>query len=80
MIFLFETLGWIGTALVLLAYFLVSNKKMGSSNKYYQLMNLFGAIGIGISVFYKEAWPALFLQITWGGIAMVALIKSNQKN
>lgn len=69
--------GWIGTFLIILAYFLVSNKKVDGSNKYYQLINLFGAVGVGINVFHQHAWPALVLEIVWGIIAITSLLKNN---
>ena len=39
-----QILGWIGTFLVVLAYFLVSTKKIEATSKTYQFLNLFGAI------------------------------------
>lgn len=57
------------------AYFLVSHKKLKSHDISYQLMNLFGAIGLGVNVFYQRAWPALAFEILWIIIAVTALIK-----
>ena len=71
-----QIIGWIGTFLVVLAYILISYKKVDGSNRYYQLLNLFGAIAIGINVFYQQAWPALVLQIVWGVIAIIYLVKN----
>lgn len=68
-------LGWCGTVLIVLAYYLVSNKKVDSTGALYQWMNLLGAIGIGVNVFYRQAWPSVALEIVWGGIALVALVK-----
>lgn len=73
---IFEIIGWVGTALIVIAYFLVSTKKVDATNKYYQLMNLFGAIAISVNVFTKQAWPAFALQIVWGIIAVESLLKN----
>lgn len=70
-----QTLGWIGTALIIIAYFLISRKYLSSQSKTYQFLNLFGAMGVGANVFYQEAWPALALQIIWGIIAILSLIR-----
>lgn len=70
-----QIVGWIGTFFIVLAYFLVSSKKVDGSNTYYQLINLFGAVGVGINVFYQQAWPALALQIIWGIIAITSLLR-----
>lgn len=75
---LIQTTGWIGTILIVLAYFLVSYRKVSGTSKIYQAINLFGAIGVGINVFYQQAWPAVALQIVWGIIAIIALMKSKK--
>lgn len=72
---LIQAVGWIGTILIVLAYFLVSNQFVISKSKAYQLMNLLGAVGVGVNVFHQEAWPALALQITWAIIAIASLIR-----
>jgi len=70
-----QVLGWIGTVLIVVAYFLISFKKIEATDRGYQLMNLFGAVGLGVNVFYQQSWPALVLEIIWGAIAIFALIK-----
>ncbi|MEK7089888.1 MAG: hypothetical protein AAB920_03695 [Patescibacteria group bacterium] len=75
---LIQIAGWIGTCLVVLAYFLVSYKKMGADSKLYQMMNLLGALGVGVNVFYQKAWPSVALQIVWAIIAITALIKKQK--
>lgn len=70
-----ETAGWIGTVLILAAYFLVSTKKVSPSSVNYQLMNLLGALGVAINVFVNKAYPSLALEIVWGLIAGFALYK-----
>lgn len=73
---LIQTVGWVGTFLIVFAYFLVSYKKVDGSNKIYQAMNLLGAIGVGVNVFHQQAWPAVALQVIWGIIAIVSLTKT----
>lgn len=71
-----EIIGWLGTFFVVLAYFLVSYKKIQPTSKGYQLLNLFGTLGIGINVWHYQAWPSFALQIVWGMIAIFALFSS----
>jgi hypothetical protein len=71
---LIQIIGWVGTCLVVAAYWLISIKKIDSQSRVYLGMNLLGAISMGINVGYQRAWPALGLQIIWGGIALVSLI------
>lgn len=70
-----NSIGWIGTFLIVLAYFLVSTKRVSGTSKTYQLINLFGAIGVGANVVYQKAWPSVALQIIWAVIAIYSLIK-----
>jgi len=64
-----------GTLLILSAYYLVSNNKIAGTSKVYQLMNLFGAIGVGVNVFYQKAWQGFALEAVWALIAFLALWK-----
>ncbi len=74
-----QSVGWVGTFLIVLAYFLlVRYKKITEDSRIYQAMNLFGAVGVGINVFYQRAWPVVALQVVWGIIAIVALAKSRK--
>jgi Trk-type K+ transport system membrane component len=76
---LIQPAGWIGTVLIVVAYYLISNKKVDSESKVYQAMNLFGALGVGVNVLRQEAWTTVALQVAWGIIAIFALIKIYNK-
>lgn len=71
-----QIIGWIGAFLIVLAYFLVSYKKVKSDSRTYQAMNLIGAIGVGVNASYQEAWPSFVIQIIWSVIAIATLVKS----
>lgn len=72
--------GWIGMAMVLLAYYLVTTQKVSGKNRAYQLLNLGGAIGIGANVWHQQAWPAVVLQVIWGLIAIISLFTRRRKS
>lgn len=74
-----QIIGWAGALLVVLAYFLISYKKIASTSKLYQILNLVGAICVGINAYYQEAFPSFFIQIVWGIIAVTSLIKISKK-
>ena len=76
----FDICGWIGTILVLLAYALLSTHKI-ENGKLYQIINLIAALFMAIGLFPKNAWFSFALQVIWGIIALVALVKiiSNEK-
>lgn len=71
-----DIIGWIGAGFVIAAYFLVSTKKLPPTSVTYQLMNLFGALGVGINVFVQGAYPSVAIQIVWASIAIYGLYKS----
>ena len=68
-----EIIGWVGTVLVVLAYLFVTTERLKPSSNLYSIMNLFGAIFIGLNVLVNQAWPALGLQVVWGVVAVVGL-------
>ena len=76
---IFDILGWIGTILVLIAYLLLSTNKI-NNGKLYQLLNLVASLFMAIGLFPKNAWFSFALQVIWGCIAIVALVKMMNKN
>lgn len=72
---IFSLLGWIGSVLVLLAYWLNSAKHIEATGVAYQLMNLLGAALLGINVFHQNAWPSFTVNAIWGVIALYSLFK-----
>ena len=70
----FDIIGWIGMITVLTAYLLLSFGII-KNNPLYQWMNLFAALCMAIGLYPKNAWFSFALQIAWGIIAIVSLIK-----
>jgi multidrug transporter EmrE-like cation transporter len=68
-----ELVGWIGSALILIAYFLVSTKRIPVCSVWYPCLNGIGSVGIIINTFYKQAWPPLVLNVLWTLIAIWSL-------
>jgi hypothetical protein len=75
---LVQTCGWIGMAMIVGAYYMVSNKKLDPVGNTYQWLNLVGSAGVGVNVFYQKAWPALTLEVVWGLIAVIAIWKNRK--
>ena len=70
----FDIMGWIGMILVLLAYALLSLNKI-KNGRVYQILNFLAALFMAIGLFPKNAWFSFVLQIIWGVIALISLIK-----
>lgn len=65
--------GWIGTLLVLLAYALISQHRVTAKSRWYQWLNVVGALGLVINCAWNGAFPAAALNIIWMGIGVAAL-------
>jgi len=70
-----DVIGWAGTLLVLLAYLLITNRRLSGESRLYQIMNLFGAIGLIISGFVNGAYPSAGLNVAWSFIALYGMFK-----
>jgi hypothetical protein len=70
-----EITGWIGTVLIVGAYFLNINGKMKSTSLPYILANLTGGILFSIYTYVHRTYPNMVVNIIWVVIAVVALLK-----
>jgi hypothetical protein len=68
-----EILGWIGMALIIGAYFLVTVRRVDSSSLLYQWMNVIGALGLIVNGAWNHAYPSTVLNVIWAGIGFYAL-------
>ena len=67
------SLGWIGTFSYLLAYFLLSIKKLRSDEKLYHALNIIGAIGLTYNAIFLNDYPNVIVNIVWAIIALAAI-------
>ena len=70
-----EIIGWYGTCAIVLSYALLSFGLFSSSNIFYQLLNLTGALGIVYISIKKKAYQPGVLNILWAVIALVAIVR-----
>lgn len=68
-----DLLGWVGTVLYLIAYYLVSIKKVEGDSFSYQSMNIVAGILLVINTFYWRAYPSLGLNAAWIAIGLFTL-------
>jgi len=72
---LIDITGWLGVALLLAAYALVSARKLEGDSVIYQLMNILGGILLIANSFYFHAMPSVGVNVAWIGIAIFALTR-----
>ena len=63
--------GWVGAALLLGAYALVSAGRLAGGGLTFQLMNLGGAAGLAINSAVNGAWPSVALNLVWIAVGAV---------
>ena len=74
-----EVAGWIGAALILGAYALLSAGKLTGRSLAYQLMNVVGAAGFVVNGWWHGALPSAALNVLWlmiGAVASWRIIKT----
>jgi hypothetical protein len=76
---LISILGWVGVALVLLAYGLVSTRRLPPTSAVYQWLNLSGAGLILVNSWYFGAFPSVGINAAWIGIATFALLNNRRR-
>jgi hypothetical protein len=71
---IFDSLGWVGAILLLLAYALVSFKKLAADSLAYQGMNVAASVLLAVNTIYHGAFPSSFVNIVWTFIALFAIL------
>ncbi|MGD2034865.1 MAG: hypothetical protein PVF73_07410 [Bacteroidales bacterium] len=72
-----EIAGWTGSFLILLAYSLISSRKLAGNSKLYQLLNVAGSLLLIANTIYHRAIPPAALNLVWLGIGIYSLVRSS---
>ncbi|MBC7890761.1 MAG: hypothetical protein H7Y12_00990 [Sphingobacteriaceae bacterium] len=77
-----ELFGWLGSALVLLAYILNLRGRWDTSTLAYLLCNVLGGILLIFNTIFHHAYPSALLNLVWVVVALPALLKprTNRKS
>lgn len=73
-----EIIGWIGTLLLVGAYFLNITGKVKSSSALYIVSNVMGGILFTIYTYAHQTWPNMVVNIVWVIIAIGVLLKKKK--
>lgn len=77
-----DILGWIGSLLLVTAYWLNSKNLINAQTKIYQLLNIVGSLTLMINTFYYGAYPSSSVNIIWllmGLYHIAKIFKNKQK-
>jgi hypothetical protein len=69
----FDAIGWTGAALLLVAYAMVSSKKLEVDSTAYQLLNIIGSVFLVANTIFYRAYPSSFVNVIWAGIAFFSI-------
>jgi len=76
---IFELIGWLGMASVVIAFGLNAMKKLSSDSLAYILMNGGGSAFLIVHCYHNNSMPPMVLNIIWLIIALISLWKYFQK-
>ena len=76
---LVNVVGWIGMALLISAYVLVTVGRIAGPGLTFQLMNLVGGAALMVNSAYYGAWPSAALNLVWVVIGLVGLTRARLK-
>ena len=76
---IFDILGWAGALLLLLAYGLVSFRKVAADSLTYQWMNIGASVLLAANTLFHRAYPSSFVNVVWTVIAVVAILNIRRK-
>jgi hypothetical protein len=74
-----NVVGWVGMALLISAYALVTAGRLHGPGLTFQLMNLFGGGFLMVNSAYYGAWPSAALNLVWVVIGLVGLSRARLK-
>ena len=75
-VILVNVVGWIGMALLISAYALVTTGRLLGPSLTFQLMNLVGGAALMVNSAYYGAWPSAGLNFVWVVIGLVGLTRA----
>ena len=69
----FDAIGWIGAAALLVAYAMISHKKLEGDSAAYQLLNISGSLLLAANTIFYGSYASTFVNLIWAGIAVFSI-------
>ena len=76
----YDWVGLFGVVLILVAYFVLQTGRIRGDGLTYQLMNLFGASGVLVSLFYKPNFSAILMEIAWVAVSIYGIVRGLRRS
>lgn len=72
----YDLVGLLGTVIILAGFFLLQAGRLAGTGLIYQLINLFGAAGILVSLIGKFNLPVFLLEAAWMAVSLYGIVRS----
>lgn len=69
-------LGWLGSLLLIVAYYQNSKNKLSAQSSSYQLLNIIGSLFLIVNTIFYGAYPSSAANVIWVFIGIHHLIKN----
>ena len=69
----FDGIGWVGAVALLIAYALVSFKRLEGDSGTFQLLNISGSLLLAANTIFYGSYPSTFVNLIWAGIAAFSI-------
>ena len=76
--FWFDAIGWVGAAALLIAYALISHKKLEGDSGTYQALNISGSLLLAANTIFYGSYPSTFVNLIWAAIAVLAIARGKR--
>ena len=76
----FDLMGWSGAAVLLVAYAMISSRKLEGDSSAYQLLNIAGSLLLATNTIFYGAYPSTVVNMLWVGIAVFAIVTRKRLN
>ena len=70
-----NSIGWSGSLLLIIAYWLVSKKSIKPESSFYHSLNIGGSILLIVNTYYYGAFPSAAVNIVWVIIGTLYILK-----
>ena len=70
----FDAIGWVGAIALLVAYALVSSKRLQGDSAAFQLLNIGGSLLLAANTIFYGSYPSTFVNLVWAAIAALAIV------
>lgn len=74
-----DMLGWAGAGVLLVAYYQVSAGRWQGDAPRFQALNVLGSLLLIVNSGYHGAYPSVFVNIVWAGIAVFTLARARRE-